>query len=630
MTIQSVSQFTSPLQLHRRLGVALLALALALMPARAATEDFRFVLLSDTHVGSTTGEEDLRAAVRDINAMTNVEFVILSGDVTEYGSRAFLQLAKEILSGLGVPWHVVPGNHDMKWSESGGTDFTRSFGGERFNFERGGYRFLGLHQGPLMRMGDGFWSPQDVRWLRETLAALPDPQQPLIFVTHYPLDDGIANWFEVLDLLKRYNTQLVLCGHGHANKKFLFEGVPGVMGRSNLRATRPVGGFNVVEFRDGQAVFTEHLHGGPARPWLTNALVKRDYAADTNAYPRPDYSVNAQYPNVKPRWKVNTGYTIASSPAVWRDLAIVGDAAGTVQALALKDGALRWKFSAGGPVYSTPDTDGDRVVFAATDGIIYALNAATGKELWRHPTGRSLVACPLVAGERVFIGSSEGVFRALNLADGKKLWDFDGLNGFVETRPLFYEDKIIFGAWDQYLYALNAKTGELAWKWKGDRPGTLLSPAACWPVGANGKVFIVAPDRKVTALDAQTGNQIWRSGAQEGRESIGVSADGNRIYIRAMNNFIHALATTANSPEKVWELNAGFGYDINSAMLAEKDGVLFYGTKNALLLAVDAEKGKLKWQHKLGTGVMNTVVPFSAKEVLTTDFSGQVALVVAE
>jgi outer membrane protein assembly factor BamB/predicted phosphodiesterase len=625
-----VNQSLRPFRLLRPLGLAFALVAFSLLPAGAATRNFRFALLSDTHVGSTTGEEDLRAAVRDINALTNVEFVLLSGDVTEYGSRAFLQLAKEILGGLRVPWHVIPGNHDMKWSESGGTDFTRLFGGERFNFEHGGYRFLGLHQGPLMRMGDGFWSPQDVRWLRETLAALPDPQQPLIFVTHYPLDDGIANWFEVLDLLKRYNTQLVLCGHGHANKRFTFEGVPGVMGRSNLRATRPVGGFNVIEFRDGQAVFTEHLHGGAERAWLTNALVRRDFAADTNAYPRPDFSVNARYPNVKPRWKVHTGYTIASSPAVWRDLAIVGDAGGTVQALALKDGAVRWKFSAGGPVLATPATGGDRVVFAATDGIIYALNAATGKELWRHPTGRALVACPLVAGERVFIGSSEGVFRALNLADGKLVWAFDGLNGFVETRPLLYEGKVIFGAWDQHLYALDARTGELAWKWKGDRPGTLLSPAACWPVGAQGKVFIVAPDRQVTALDAKTGNQIWRSGALEGRESIGLSADGRRVYVRAMNQFIHALATTANGPEKVWELNAGFGYDINSAALAEQEGVLFYGTKNSLLLAVDAANGKLEWQHKLGTGVMNTVVPLSGKEVLTTDFSGQVALVAAE
>jgi outer membrane protein assembly factor BamB len=79
----------------------------------------------------------------------------------------------------------------------------------------------------------------------------------------------------------------------------------------------------------------------------------------------------------------------------------------------------------------------------------------------------------------------------------------------------------------------------------------------------------------------------------------------------------------------VWELNAGFGYDINSAMLVEKDGVVFYGTKNDLLIGLDARTGALKWELKLGTGVMNTVLPLSATQVLTTDFDGKVALVEA-
>ena len=77
-------------------------------------------------------------------------------------------------------------------------------------------------------------------------------------------------------------------------------------------------------------------------------------------------------------------------------------------------------------------------------------------------------------------------------------------------------------------------------------------------------------------------------------------------------------------------MNAGFGYDINSAMLVEKEGVLFYGTKNGLLFALDARTGALKWQHKLGTGVMNTVVALSATQVLATDFDGQIALIEAK
>ena len=108
---------------------------------------------------------------------------------------------------------------------------------------------------------------------------------------------------------------------------------------------------------------------------------------------------------------------------------------------------------------------------------------------------------------------------------------------------------------------------------------------------------------------------------------MGISDDGKRLYARALNDSIYAFDTAAAKPEKVWECDAGFGYDINSAMIVEKDGVVFYGTKNSLLMAIDAKTGALRWKHKPGTGVMNTVLPLSANEVLTTDFDGRVSLV---
>ncbi|HWX20966.1 MAG TPA: PQQ-binding-like beta-propeller repeat protein [Candidatus Binatia bacterium] len=591
-------------------------------------EPFRFAFLSDSHVGSSTGEQDLRATVRDINSMTGLSFVVVSGDITEYGSLEQLRLAKSIFDEVKIPFHLVPGNHDTKWSESGATDFARLWGEDRFVFEHGRFRFIAMHEGPVMKMADGHWAPQDVHWLKETLEHLPDKNQPIIFITHYPLDDGIANWYIVLDLLKQYNTQVVLCGHGHANHKLLFEGMPGVMGRSNLRARAEVGGFNLVEVKDGTMTFCERVTGQETKPaWHSVVLEKHDYASDTNRYPRPDFSINSRCPEVKERWSFQTGYTIASSPAFWKGLVIIGDASGIVYAFGVKTGDVRWRFKTQNAVYSTPAVAGDVVAVTSTDGNIYGLKAANGKELWRYTTGRPIVASPGIANGTVYVGSSEGKFRALKLASGKLAWEFPGLNGFVETRPLVYQGKVIFGAWDQHLYALDAKTGALAWKWKGDRPGTLLSPAACWPIAAKDKVFIVAPDRQMTALNAKTGAQLWRTGHYVVRESIGLSEDRSRFYVRAMNDFFYAFSTSSSQPEKLWECNAHFGYDINSAMLAEKGGVVFYGTKNGLLFALDAKTGAIQWQHKLGVGVLNTVVPLNATQVLTTDFDGKVALV---
>jgi len=317
-----------------------------------------------------------------------------------------------------------------------------------------------------------------------------------------------------------------------------------------------------------------------------------------------------------------------------------------VYGLALNSGAVDWRFKTQGAVYSTPDVSGDTAVFASTDGSIYAVNAVDGKQLWRYKTDRPIVASLKIADSRgpsasastpdtrpsklVFVGSSEGKFRALNLTDGKLAWEFAGLGGFVETKPLVFGDKVIFAAWDQQLYALEAATGKLAWKWKGDKAGVLFSPAACWPIAADGRVFIVAPDRRMTAIDAATGTQIWRTGDYMVRESIGLSEDQTRFYVRAMQDFVYAFATAGAQPQKIWETKPGFGYDINSAMLVEKGGVVFYGTKNGLLYALDGRSGEAKWQHRVGVGVVNTVVPLSSTEVLATDSDGKITLLEAK
>lgn len=604
--------------------------ALFLSFISSAAEPFRFAWLSDTHVGSATGEEDLRASVRDINSITGLSFVVISGDVTEYGSGEFLRLAKEILDGIRIPVHVIPGNHDTKWSESGATDFARLWGADRFNFEFGGYRFIGIHEGPVLKMGDGYWAPQDVRWLESILQSMPNKDEPLIFVTHYPIDDGIANWYTVLDRLKQYNIQAALCGHIHRNNSASFEGVPGIMGRSNLRGNAAAGGYTLVEINNGQMTFSERdLPGETKPPWHSVRLEKHNFAADTNSYPRPDFSINARYPQVKEAWRVETGHTMASSPAVWKDLAIAGDASGILRAVELSSGRERWRFKTDSAIYSTADVSGDTAVVAGTDGRVYAIDARDGSEIWRFETRRPIVASPRIANGLVFIGSSDGNFRALNLKSGQRVWEFPGLGGFVETKPIVYDGKVIFGAWDQFLYALDAASGKLAWRWKGDKSGVLYSPAACWPVAAHGKIFITAPDRMTTVLDAKSGQQLWRSRDYMVRESIGLSEDQSRFYVRTMQDFIDALSTTAQ-PKKLWESKPGFGYDINSAMLVEKSGVLFYGTKNGLLLALDAKTGASRWQHKLCDGVINTVVPLDSHRVLTTDFSGHLTLVTAD
>jgi len=63
-------------------------LALLLMwPVITEAQPFSFAHVTDTHVGGSTGAEDLERTVRDLNAQAGIDFVLVTGDVTEFGSR---------------------------------------------------------------------------------------------------------------------------------------------------------------------------------------------------------------------------------------------------------------------------------------------------------------------------------------------------------------------------------------------------------------------------------------------------------------------------------------------------------------------------------------------------------------
>jgi outer membrane protein assembly factor BamB len=576
------------------------------------------------HIGYPTAQEDLQRSVDDINSSDSISFTIVSGDITATGTLEELSLAKDILGDLKKPYYIIPGNHDTKWSESGCTDFLKLWGNDRFVFEYDKFLFIGLHQGPRMRMADGHWAPEDLRWFDSLIVSLPNSNQPIIFVTHYPLDESIDNWYEMLDRLKNVNTQVALFGHGHKNGIYDFESIAGVMSRSNLRAKDEAGGYTIAEVKNDSIYFSERIPNTQTKFWHQLPLQQRNYEALIIEQIRPDYSINQKFPNVKSEWEFNSGYTIGSSAIVKDNSVFVGDASGYFYSLSLSDGSVIWKFKAQNAIYSTPTVQCKSVVFGSADSSIYCLNSENGNLVWKYKTNAAVLGCPIIEDDIVFIGGSDRIFRALDLESGQLVWEFKGLNGFVETKPVLYDDKILFGAWDENFYCVDAESGKLIWKWKGDHSGTFYSPAACWAVVSDGIVFFAAPDRKMTTIDIETGKELWRTGKYKVRETVGLSEDGEKLFIRTMNDTILALPVSDKLEEPLWITNCEFGYDISSAQIVEKDGVIFYATKNGMIYSLDSETGKILWQHKITNGFVNTITPLSNNNFITTDFDGKV------
>ena len=91
-----------------------------------------------------------------------------------------------------------------------------------------------------------------------------------------------------------------------------------------------------------------------------------------------------------------------------------------------------------------------------------------------------------------------------------------GSNRSQESSPILVGDTLYvtssFGP--KNVFAVNAKTGEVRWKWSPEMPKG-VDQYACCDVNSrgvsynDGKIFVGRLDAKVTALDAKTGKEVW-------------------------------------------------------------------------------------------------------------------------
>lgn len=594
----------------------------------SAQSAITFVHLSDTHIGSGTGADDLRRTVKDINENAVIQFVVISGDITEFGSDEEIKLAKQILNSLSKPWHIIPGNHDSNWSESGANTFKKIFGNETFAFKADDYLFLGTHSGPNMRMSPGQIPRENIVWLDSVLKATDD-NTPIIFVNHYPQDSSLNNWYEAIDRLKQKNIQLILCGHGHSNHKLNFEGIPAVMGRSNLRAKAAVGGYNIVTIENSIVTYQERTPGVETKPvWATVELQDQNFSDQDISYYRPSYDLNNSFSSVKEKWTYQDDSDIGSGTAFNSKLVFVTNTNGEVVALKKKNGVAAWRFKTNGKIYAIPAVDNNIVVVASSDNFIYGLSAKKGKLIWKVQAAKAVLGNPVIHQGVVYIGSSDGHFRAIHLKDGTPRWGFDSVKGFVVTRPLIYNDKIYFGCWNNDFYCLDVNTGKQIWKWNNGSSNRMFSPAACFPVATANRIFIVAPDRYMTCLDANKGSVIWRKQMPDlrVRESMGLSGDSNLVYVKTMDGNVHGISTSANDMSPVWKSDVSLGYEISPTAIVEKNDIVFVPTQSGVTVALNRKDGKVLWKHKTSNGLITNLSPVEKNQLLVTTMDGKVSL----
>ena len=146
------------------------------------------------------------------------------------------------------------------------------------------------------------------------------------------------------------------------------------------------------------------------------------------------------------------------------------------------------------------------------------------------------------------------------------VWSF-ATGGRVLSSPAVIGDRVYFGSDDGAFYAVDIETGREAWRF--ETGGQVRSS----PAVADGLVFFGSYDGVFYALNADSGALVWR-----------FETSGERRW-RAAN--LDGMTPQGEVHTDPWD------FFLSSPVVA--DGVIYFGTGEGVLYALDAHSGAERW-----------------------------------
>ena len=258
----------------------------------------------------------------------------------------------------------------------------------------------------------------------------------------------------------------------------------------------------------------------------------------------------------------------------------------------------------GGPQWNGWGVDLDNSRFQNADGARIAPEQVPKLKLkWAFgfPAVFTAYAQPVVVGGRVFVGSAAGLVYSLDAATGCSYWSFQADGGVRTAITIGPGNIAYFGDLRAQAYALDATTGKLLWKKALDpHPVARITGS---PKLYEGRLYVPVSSREewaaaspayrcctfrgnIVALDAKTGNEIWRTYTVNKPAHVVETTDLG-IQIWGPSGGAIWSSPTIDPKRKLLYVGTGDGYTKPSTELTDA------------ILALDLRSGKILWSRQI-------------------------------
>jgi outer membrane protein assembly factor BamB len=281
---------------------------------------------------------------------------------------------------------------------------------------------------------------------------------------------------------------------------------------------------------------------------------------------------------------------------------------GGLFAIDMLSGKVKWSyrpvFNGGTASVSTaPAVSGDIVIIpfaSGYPGAVAGVSLATGKEVWRGPDPARGAAVAVNAGLAYIMGKN-GTFYALDATSGRERWNVAfSKRADCVSRPIVRDDIIYLTSnaaatpgdparpAANYLFALDAKTGQERWRYRAEDP--YANACLGQPVVTADTIF-AAGGPGLYALDRATGRDRWKPvevrRPLEGRDrlvEVRGLVDAGSVLVGMTSGYL--IAFDKSSGRTVWDLPGK--YSDSSPSTAVAGNVLYFQGSPDIKPAVEA------------------------------------------
>ncbi len=216
------------------------------------SQEIKFVQITDTHFASTkedytqreveNSKSVLEKTIQDINSISNVDFIIFTGDNIDQAKEVDLKKFLTIANKLKRPYYVVIGNHEVFKSQNLNKKeymkvvrkYSKSCKPKNANyvFKKKGIVFLVVDGAKEIIPGPaGYYKKDTLKWLDKKLTKYHNSK--VVIFQHFPIEEPYYNrthrTYNKEDyqkiLAKHFNVIAIFSGHYHANAEKMVNGV---------------------------------------------------------------------------------------------------------------------------------------------------------------------------------------------------------------------------------------------------------------------------------------------------------------------------------------------------------------------------------------------------------------------